>query len=510
LSAEDEIPEPDDIPEPIPEVGGSHPSHERRKLFRRLVALAGLGITGVLLSQDKTGLLPRVAATSTSVTTDSAPNTAGDVAFWDSTSGGADITSDSNFTWDSSLGLSSKASNYGVQGVSSGTGVGVYGNVKGSGGFGIQADTTGAGIPLNVTISESATATILQQWENTISGAILGQVDVNGNFDIDVSELNGGSSLTPGIIFGDSGSGEGISSNRSSGIKDLEFWTNHLQRMTVSNAGNVGIGTTSPGGVLDVEGSTAILFPSIVSHHGLVNSEALGIFQQWDVQFQDLSTANRVSAQLLRFTYVRNPGAGIPTVYDAMVNLTPLINDNLAGELRGFQVDGPTVASGKTLSTFKAINVSAPSGTVTNNYALITQPGSGNVGIGTNSPSHLIELSGGAYSDGSTWNNASSVRWKENIEPLTDGVTALKQLHPVAYNYKRTPEKRTMGFIAEEIGKVLPSVVDWDKAEAGYAEGYDHVAILALAVQAIKEQQSKIQQLEKLQERIAALERKMN
>jgi FtsZ-binding cell division protein ZapB len=144
--------------------------------------------------------------------------------------------------------------------------------------------------------------------------------------------------------------------------------------------------------------------------------------------------------------------------------------------------------------------------------------GSGLVGIGTTSPVHLIHLSGGAYSDGATWNNASSVRWKENIEPLTCGVETLRQLHPVAYNYKKTPAKRTMGFIAEEIGKVLPAIVDWDKAEAGYAEGYDHVAILALTVQALKEQQkhisehqSTIQQLrehnEKLQERIAILER---
>jgi FtsZ-binding cell division protein ZapB len=142
----------------------------------------------------------------------------------------------------------------------------------------------------------------------------------------------------------------------------------------------------------------------------------------------------------------------------------------------------------------------------------------GLVGIGTTSPTHLIHLSGGAYSDGATWYNASSVRWKDNIEPLTGGVETLRQLHPVAYNYKKTPAKRTMGFIAEEVGKVLPTIVDWDKAEAGYAESYDHVAILALTVQALKEQQkqisehqSTIQQLrehnEKLQERIAILER---
>jgi len=102
---------------------------------------------------------------------------------------------------------------------------------------------------------------------------------------------------------------------------------------------------------------------------------------------------------------------------------------------------------------------------------------------------------GGAYSDGSTWNPASSIRWKENITPLTDGVETLNQLHPVAYNYKKTPGKRTMGFIAEEIGKVLPTVVDWDAKEVGFAEGYDHLAILALAVEAVKEQQREIEQL---------------
>jgi hypothetical protein len=119
----------------------------------------------------------------------------------------------------------------------------------------------------------------------------------------------------------------------------------------------------------------------------------------------------------------------------------------------------------------------------------------GNVGIGTPSPNHLIQLSGGAYSDGSTWNPSSSIRWKDNIEPLTDGVNMLRQLHPVSYNRKETPAKRTMGFIAEEVGKVLPTVVDWDKNEPGYAEGYDPTAILALAVQALKEQQMRIERL---------------
>jgi hypothetical protein len=37
--------------------------------------------------------------------------------------------------------------------------------------------------------------------------------------------------------------------------------------------------------------------------------------------------------------------------------------------------------------------------------------------------------------------------------------------------------------------------MDSDRTEPGYAEGYDHLAILALAVQAVKEQQTRIEVL---------------
>jgi hypothetical protein len=117
-------------------------------------------------------------------------------------------------------------------------------------------------------------------------------------------------------------------------------------------------------------------------------------------------------------------------------------------------------------------------------------------------------LADGAYCDGTgAWIAGSSVRWKENITPLVDAVSTLRQLHPVTYNRKETPGKTTMGFIAEEVGKVLPTVVDWDQKEPGYAEGYDHQAILALAVEAIRDQQKTIEQL---QHRIAVLEKNSN
>jgi hypothetical protein len=143
--------------------------------------------------------------------------------------------------------------------------------------------------------------------------------------------------------------------------------------------------------------------------------------------------------------------------------------------------------------------------TVGNTYSPTTRlfiAPNGNVGIGLSTPAtHLLQLSGGAYSDGTTWQPASSIRWKENITPLTNSLEVLRQLHPVSFNYKKTPGKTTMGFIAEEVGKVLPTVVDWDQNAAGYAEGYDHLAILALAVETIKQL---IERIEKVERQIAA------
>jgi predicted nuclease with TOPRIM domain len=45
--------------------------------------------------------------------------------------------------------------------------------------------------------------------------------------------------------------------------------------------------------------------------------------------------------------------------------------------------------------------------------------------------------------------------------------------------------------------------VDWDKTEEGYAEGYDQTAILAVAVQAVKELTTRDSEQQKTIERLA-------
>ncbi|MGA9209750.1 MAG: tail fiber domain-containing protein, partial [Terriglobales bacterium] len=64
--------------------------------------------------------------------------------------------------------------------------------------------------------------------------------------------------------------------------------------------------------------------------------------------------------------------------------------------IRGINIEGPTMDSGTSLSFFSGLYIGSPSGagTVTNKYALVTEPNAGNFGIGTTSPGSLLEVDG--------------------------------------------------------------------------------------------------------------------
>jgi hypothetical protein len=131
----------------------------------------------------------------------------------------------------------------------------------------------------------------------------------------------------------------------------------------------------------------------------------------------------------------------------------------------------------------------------------------GNVGINTAVTDYSLALPnvdtllgrGMAYA----WSTYSSARYKENVFTMNDPIETAKKLRGVEFTWKESGNK-DFGFIAEEVGKVLPQLVSYE-ADGKSAIGMDYSKITSLLVECVKNQQS---QLETQEKRIKQLEKK--
>jgi len=132
----------------------------------------------------------------------------------------------------------------------------------------------------------------------------------------------------------------------------------------------------------------------------------------------------------------------------------------------------------------------------------------GRVGIGGTmiNPQYKLDLPNVAGPDGqgraNAWVTYSSVRWKEQIRDLEDPTAKLRRLRGVEFDWKEeyggTPG---IGFVAEEVGEVLPELVEWEE-DGRYAKGLHYSGIVPLLVEAVKAQSVTI---ERQQEELAQL-----
>jgi hypothetical protein len=121
------------------------------------------------------------------------------------------------------------------------------------------------------------------------------------------------------------------------------------------------------------------------------------------------------------------------------------------------------------------------------------------VGVGEGNATHAITLPDNSDNTGKMKANAyltySSIRYKKDVEPLEDPLGTLSKLDGVSYVWKDTG-KKDYGFIAEEVGKVLPDIVEFAQ-DSEYANSMDYIRIISFLVEGVKAQDKKIQSLEK-------------
>ena len=123
----------------------------------------------------------------------------------------------------------------------------------------------------------------------------------------------------------------------------------------------------------------------------------------------------------------------------------------------------------------------------------------GFVGFGSiTSPSNIITLPNSNTSSGRAlgfaWDVYSSRRWKTNIQPLEGALDKVQRLQGVSYDPKEGGG-RQIGLIAEDVGEVIPEIVQYE--ENGFdAKSIDYARLVAVLIEAVKEQQKRIDHLE--------------
>ncbi|MBX3373797.1 MAG: tail fiber domain-containing protein [Phycisphaeraceae bacterium] len=269
-------------------------------------------------------------------------------------------------------------------------------------------------------------------------------------------------------------------------------------RMTITQSGNIGIGTAAPDYPLTVSGSAKIS-----------GNVAIGNA----IPFHPLTVVGNA-------TVSGNFGIGA---------LIPQRRLHIIGE-GGSQVNGIRVMHGSEGSNWDLVVggdatgfpgglAIAREGSFTTGIVLSA---AGNAGVGLTNPSFRLDLPNIAGPTGqgraNAWTTYSSVRWKENIVSIDDALGKFLALRGVAFDWKAgNGGGRDIGFIAEEVGAVVPELVDWEE-DGVHAKSLKYDRVAAIAVEALRELRAekdadiaslraeKDAQIDALLARVAALE----
>ena len=232
--------------------------------------------------------------------------------------------------------------------------------------------------------------------------------------------------------------------------------TAQTERMRINTNGNVGIGTTSPSYKLHVSGGT------------------LGVD----------SGSGTDTLEIRDGTITKTSGSGFN--FSSTVNV---INGASSGPSYSFTSDG---ATGMYLPGVSQLGFGING---VGDAMRITSTGS--VGIGTTSPTQTLDVNGkihvatlAANSATTICRNAnvlsscsSSIRYKENVKAAPFGLQEVMEMRPVTFKW-RGRDENDLGLIAEEMEKINPLFVTYER---GQIEGVKYSQLTAVLVKAVQE-----------------------
>jgi len=365
------------------------------------------------------------------------------------------------------------------------------------------ADLTGGGTSGNVTLNLDTTKVPQLSTANAFTGnqIVNGTVaatsfsttaaDIGSyrSIYVDQAAHNNGSDVLPGLVFGVLYSG--ISSRQTSGPNQygLDFWTYASDRMSLTTAGYLGIGTTTPYTELHLrQDNSGGLGPSLTLMNGAggAGAGASVDFDGYDTttysptaRIQSIDDANYSSHLTFQ---TKTPGSVTNGLVEQMrlSDYGTLIMDS-SGNNKGFlndsQTNGTGLAfggpgSGEGIASCRANFCPSDADLQSTQYGLSFYTNH-TLRVNIENGGSVI-IQGNEVVAGCTyWDNGSQqgtcisdARLKTNIQPFPRLLDKLAQLEPVHFDWNPSspPELhhgsgRQYGFIAQQVEKIFPEMV---------------------------------------------------
>jgi hypothetical protein len=310
------------------------------------------------------------------------------------------------------------------------------------------------------------------------------------------------------------------SSDATDGV--LKLGTATVERMRISETGNVGIGLTSPVGKFSVKSGANSIY-SVTESTNLYLDSLNGSATAW-AQVNNRATVHvwmtdpsTTPVERMRIDSSGRVGLGVtPSAWGSNYSVEDVGSFGAIASLNTLNQFHVTCNSynDNTNWKFKTVNASLRY-TLQNDQHEWYYSASGSAGSNITYTQVMVLTAAGnltisgataTKASGTTWANPSDVRLKENITNFTKGLNELLQVNVKKWEYNGKGDTvagtKGLGVIADEIMQVLPETVDTYKAklnsddkEKTDIKRFDATEITWLLVNAVKEQQTLINQL---------------
>jgi hypothetical protein len=269
------------------------------------------------------------------------------------------------------------------------------------------------------------------------------------------------------------------------------------ERMRITSTGNVGIGATPFNWyslnyvTLQIGGMSGIISNTGTTSVGGSSSFTYNLYVDTSGNYQYMNTTSARSGSLIGLE------GGSIVFYNAPsgTGANPVVSERMRITSGGV-VQINTTAGGATL------NLKAQAG---NNIIRLQNTSNGDGSIYAYGTSTTFNYAFNTYSVADAFylynsgnydfagSDVSDRRLKENINTIDYNATEkLMQLVPKSYNMIKHPDTKRNGFIAQEVQKILPDLITGTESEDDYL-GLDYNGLLAIAVKAIQELNTKLQ-----------------